>query len=173
MQKLMKVALACVSVALLSFTARAEQYVIPFDNNGNLPGDINMVGGDVFVDTGLAPIGSTSPIALYGYSVSSDAVTNFAMLRDSATLNTTSNIKMTLYPDIYSTSGAQTNTVRFPIPILFRNGLSINLNAVVTGATGTKGRWMFYVRYLKEGSVPGKKPSDVNSLITIDNVGVN
>lgn len=173
MNRYIRAMLSLACVAFMSFPAGAENYVIPIDNQGATPNDIDLVGVDVFVDTGLAAIGSTTPMVLYGYSVSSDAVTNFAMLRDSNTLNTTSNIKLTLYPDAYSSSGAQTVTAKLPQPILFRNGLSINLNAVVTGASTTKGRWMFYVRYLRESAVPDKIPSQIDGRITADNVGVN
>lgn len=174
MNRIVKGAAALACVSFLSFPARAENYVIPFDNNGNIPAEIELVGADVFVDTGLAAIGSTTPVMLYGYSVSSDAVSNYAMLRDTSTLNLTSNIKLLLYPDSYATSAAQTTTSRLPMPVIFRNGLSINLNSVVVGATGTtKGRWMFYVRYLREGGVPDKSPSQIDPRISVDNVGVN
>lgn len=164
---------AMLCIAFLGGSLHAESYTIPFDNNGNIPQDMTLIGGDVFVATSTIAMGSTSPVVLYGYSVSSDAVTNFAMLRDSATINSTSNIKLTLYPDATASSAAQTLTRTLPIPVIFRNGLSINLNAAVTGASTTKGRWMFYVRYLREGSVPGKTPGQVDPRITVDNMGVN
>ena len=173
MKKLLTSFAALVLAGSCASLCLAENYTIPFDRNGNIPSDINLIGADVFVDTGISAIGSTSPVVLYGYSVSSDAVTNFAMLRDSNTLNTTSNIKLTLYPDAYASSGAQTITAKLPVPVIFRNGLSINLNSAVNGVGAARGRWMFYVRYLNEGAVAGKAPTDVDPRIKVDNVGVN
>lgn len=175
MQKYLKALMVLACVSFSHSFARAESYVIPFDNNGNMPGAIELVGGDVFVATGTAAIGSTTPVILFGYTVSSDVVTNQAILRDSNTLNTSSNAKLVLYVDANcGTVGVQSCTTKLPIPVIFRNGLSINLSAASAGRTGGgNGRWQFYVRYLNEGSVSGKKPSQVDTRITVDNVGVN
>lgn len=185
MKTLRKAAVALFCVAFLSVQVRAEQYLIPQDGNGNVPSDISLLGADVFVATAATAIGSTRPVTVYGYSISSDVITNYAFLRDSNTLNTTSNIKLALGWDaqcgdrIANVSSASTQSchVKLPVPVIFRNGLSINLATIISGSAHTgaqaRPRWMFYVRYNDVGGVTGKKPSDVDPAITVDNKGVN
>lgn len=185
MKTLLKAAVAFACVSLLSFPVKAENYDIPKDNEGNIPADINLVGCDVFTATAATAMGSTRPVTVYGYSVTSEAITNFAFLRDSSTLNTTSNIKLALGWDaqcldkIANTSSASQVSchVRLPVPVIFRNGISINLATIIGGSghTGAQARprWMFYVRYNDIGVVPGKKPSDADASVTVDNKGVN
>lgn len=177
MKKLTKAALALACVAFLSLSARAENYFIPQDNNGNIPGDINLIGADVFTASGTAVFGSTRPVILYGYSISSDTWNNFAVLRDTNFPNTSSAVKLALYRDAQcldtmsnsSSFTTVTCNTRLPVPVLFRNGIAIELrNNVngVTGGAGAKGRWMFYFRYTDIGGTQGKKPTDVDPAFT-------
>jgi len=157
LKALLKVFAVAAFITLVTKPLMAEQYIIPQDSVGQIPGDISLVGVDVIDATGTRNYGITSPVILYGVCVSSDVVTNYAQLRDTDTLNSTSDIAMTVFPDGQSTNAAQTLCTRLPAPVIFRNGLSITLGNAV-GST-TKGRWQFFVRRRLIGNARGTDTS--------------
>lgn len=132
---------------------KAEQYLIPADSNGSIPGDVSLVGVDVIDSTGTQVYGTTTPVVLYGVCTSSIAVTAYATLRDSDTLNSSSDIKMQVYPSGLTVAGnVQTLCTTFPAPVIFRNGMSISLSAAAGGGSN---RWMFFIRRRVIGSARG------------------
>ena len=147
-------------LAFLASPTRAEYYTIGVDANGEYPGSVDLVGADVIDATSTVNYGLTTPVILYGVVVSSDAATNFATLRDTDTLNTTSNIKMTLYPNNSggTSLASATSVLMLPAPVIFRNGISITLNAAPAGSSGTLsiGRWHFIVRRRNIGNARGQ-----------------
>lgn len=144
------------SLAFLSSHAMAENYRIPTDADGRIPGDTNMVGADVIDSTGTAGnYGITEPVVLYGVCTSSIATTAYATFRDSATLNSTSDVKMVFYPNGITVAGnVQTLCTTLPAPVIFRNGMSVTLSAAAGGGPNT--RWMFIYRRRLTGNVSGR-----------------
>ena len=159
MKSLLKMALVGLVLALPKFVM-AERYLIPQDSHGNIPSDANLVGVDVIDSTSTVNTGLTSPVLLYWVMVSSDAATNYATLRDSATLNSTSNVKLTVYPNNTSGTSLASGSVimNFNPPVIFRNGLSITLNAAPAGG-GALGRWHFGIRRRVIGNANGQDTS--------------
>lgn len=160
--KLMKLFLAISLSFSLTGVLCAENWTIPVDDYGHVPADINLVGIDVLDSTGTSVFGSTTPCLLYGVIVTSDVAGNYITLRDSNTLNSTSDIKMVLNPfTIITTSntaltGGQVlfmTQQTFPAPIIFRNGLSANLNLTPTAG----GRWHLMIRPRILNSTPGRE----------------
>lgn len=125
-------------VLALGVVAYAANYVIPQSLNGNAPGDANLLGVDVIDSTGTRTYGLTAPCYLHWVLVSSDTASNYASIRDTDTLNTSSDIKLTV-TTAANVSGAPA-LITFNPPVIFRNGMSINL------ALATTGRWMFGYR---------------------------
>lgn len=176
MKNLLKAVLPLIALVFMAYSINAEDFTIPVDNQGHVPAHIDLIGADVFVATGTAVFGTTRPVTLYGYSVSSDTLSNFATLRDTLNINATDFIKLTLFKDASCYNDYQLNFAsgtlltchsKLPVPVIFRNGISINLNANVQGVDvdGTsRGRWMFYFRYNDIGSQRLLTPSQVDPL---------
>lgn len=156
MNKLIKAVLVAFALAVVPRFALAEEYLIPQDANGNIPGDANQYGCDVIDSTSTVGTGLTTPVLLYWVMVSSDAVTNYATLRDTNTINATSNVKMTVFPNGNGGTSitASSTIIPFNPPVIFRNGISIHLNAAPAGSA-TQGRWHFCVRRRSIGSSRG------------------
>lgn len=119
-----------------AFSVEAANYGIPLDLNGRLPGDADLVGVDVIDATGTQNYGLTAPGFLHWVAVSSANYVETVVLRDTDTLNATSDVKMTLI----STTFSPTAVFSFNPPAIFRNGISIKLNQA------SNGRWMFGYR---------------------------
>lgn len=136
MKNLLKTAAALTLVVAFAYEAMAASYGIPLDLNGRLPGDANLVGVDVIDSTGTQNYGLGAPGYLHWIAVSSATFVEVAVLRDTDTLNATSDIKMT----VVSTTFSPTSVFTFNPPVIFRNGISIKL----LQASG--GRWMFGYR---------------------------
>jgi len=142
LKKLLQTVAAFSVLFVLGSSAHAATYGIPLDLNGRLPSDANLVGVDVIDSTAAAPTvpyGIAAPCFLHWVAISSAALAEVAVLRDTDTLNSTSDIKMTLVTKASGT-GVTTEILTFNPPIIFRNGLSIKLNVNATG------RWMFGYR---------------------------
>lgn len=161
MNRLFKAVLLAFTLAAIPRFVMAEAYIIPQDSFGNVPSDANQAGVDVIDTTMTFRTGLTTPVMLYWVMVSSDVVGNSAVLRDTDTLNTTSNVKMTVFPcSNGGTSLTAASTIcQFNPPVLFRNGISINLIATPAGSaaqTGTvPGRWHFGIRRRMIGNARG------------------
>lgn len=168
MKTLLKLAFFTMAFSVIPRMAMAEEYIIPRDADSVIPGTVDMVGVDVISSTNTTGFGVGSPVLLYWIAVSSDALANFATLRDSATINTSSYAKLVIFPSMDNTlsqTGITTSTgtviTRFPAPVLFRNGLSIHLGAVPLGSAGTpgvqstRGKWMFGIRRRSIGNARG------------------
>ena len=154
MNRLFKAVLVAFTLAVIPRFVMTEAYIIPQDANGNIPGDASQQGVDVIDSTAaLVNGGLNTPVCLHWVIVSSDVVTNYAVLRDSDTSNTTSNIKMTLYANnTGGTSLATASQVMIINPCaIFRNGIQIHLNQ----NTSAGGRWQFGVRRRSIGNARG------------------
>lgn len=147
MKNLLKVTAFLAVLFALANTADAAWYNIPADINGRVPGDASLVGVDVIDSTGSTTnYGLAAPCFLHWIAISSSAVSTYAVLRDSGTLNATSDIAMVVNSS--GNQGAALQVLNFDPPVIFRNGLSIRLNENMTGS----GRWMFGVRRLRDGT---------------------
>lgn len=168
MKKLLKLAVFALAFSVIPRLAMAEDYIIPKDAEGITPGSIDLVGVDVISSTNTTGFGVGSPVILYWIAVSSDSLSNFATLRDSATINTSSYAKLVIFPSMDNTlsqTGITTSTgtiiTRFPAPVIFRNGLSIHLGNTPLGSAGTagvqstRGKWMFGIRRRSIGNIRG------------------
>lgn len=119
--------------------ASAANYSIPQSLNGKEPGDADLLGVDVIDSTGSTTnYGLAAPCYLHWVAISSAAASEFATLRDTDTLNSTSDIKLTLTTIVSSITSTQ--VITFNPPVIFRNGMSIKLNQ------NALGRWMFGYR---------------------------
>lgn len=161
MNRLFKAVLLVLAFAVVPRFVMAEAYIIPQDSDGRIPGNANQVGCDVIDATSTINYGLTTPVALYWIMTSSDVAGNYATLRDTDTLNTTSNVKMLAYAN--GTGGtsvyAASTLMPFPVPVIFRNGISIKLNqAPLTG-----GRWHFCVGRRSIGNARGLDTSFADS----------
>lgn len=125
---------------VLGSWAQAANYAIPPDLNGNKPGDANLVGVDVIDSTGTQNYGLLAPCYLHWVLVSSATPAEVAVLRDTDTFNSTSDIKLTLTTPTSSNGTLVPTLLTLNPPALFRNGLSIKLSQAA------QGRWMFGVR---------------------------
>lgn len=147
MKNLMKLVVMIVGLSAFS---QAANYVIPAGLNGNAPADADLLGVDVIDSTGTQIYGLAAPVYLHWVAVSSETQSNYATLRDSATLNGTSDIALTITTGANLTSG--TTMLTFNPPVIFRNGIAIKLSAATTG------RWMFGVRRRLDAKI-GVDPS--------------
>lgn len=154
MKKLLKV----IGLLTLSCGVYAADYIIPQANNGQTPADANLVGVDVITATGTGNnYGITAPVFLHWVFISSvAAVGDFITLRDSGTLNSTSAKKLTIVP--YVSTSTAISFWTFNPPIIFRNGMSITLNAV-------NGRWNFGYRRKYDGDI-GNDASISTTVVT-------
>lgn len=144
MKKLFKVTAVLAFMFAFAHKADAALFGIPRDLNGNLPADGSLVGVDVIDSTGTQNYGLEAPCLLHWVAISSAAGSTFALLRDTGTLNSTSDIKMEISAVANTTGSVVMYT--FDPPAIFRNGLSITLNEA------TVGRFMFGVRRLLDTS---------------------
>jgi hypothetical protein len=138
--------------AVLGLTAVASASVAaPKDSNGQTLPTMDFVGADTCrvtaSDSTNGKLCFTGKGFVYGVSVSSDAATNYALFRDSATANTSSTVSMVIWNDTTEADegGTLTTVIALPAPAKFTNGLSVNLNAALPG-TGTGSEWVIFYR---------------------------
>lgn len=110
----------------------------PVDQQGHPIESIDLVGADstrLTISTGTsAVLAENEPGLVYGVVASSCAVSNYVVLRDSATANTTSTPLLTVWCEDSGADEDGSLFFKLPVPIKFANGLSINMNAALTGA---------------------------------------
>lgn len=160
----MKNFLWILTLLFLSFVVSifAEDYKIPRDNNGYVPGSIDMVGidahivsqtttGQVAKNASVSTAVSTTtlnPCLLYGIVLSSAyaAGTDYVVIRDTHVVNTSSTIMFTvLVGTSTSVSGAnpyETRIWALPQPVKFNAGICVKNSAATFETT-------ILFRYLK------------------------
>lgn len=110
----------------------------PVDQSGKPVESVDLVGVDstrITISTGTnAVLAENEAGLLYGVVTSSCAVTNYVVLRDSATANTSSTPLWTAWCEDTGADEDGTIIHKLPAPIKFSNGLSANMNAALTGA---------------------------------------
>lgn len=125
----------------------------PRDQRGQVLDTINWVGAipcgiDSSTGTNVVLCGSAGRGAVYGVIVSSVATTDYIVFRDSATANTTSNVVTSVFASgsgSINSGASTTQLIKFPVPIKFTNGISVNANS----APGTtRSRWTILYRPL-------------------------
>jgi hypothetical protein len=121
----------------------------PKDQSGETLPTMDFVGADTCrltsADTTSGKLCFSGKGQVYGVSVSSDAATNFMVLRDSATANTSSTPSLILWN---TSGGANTQLQVLPAPAKFSNGLSANVAATIpaAGSLGAQSEWVIYYR---------------------------
>ena len=133
----MKKLLLAVVAVLMSGPAFASVSA-PKDSQGDTLPTIDFVGADTCrlssASTTAASLCVSGAGMVYGVVASSCAITNYVVMRDSATANTSST---PLATNVCEDSGADedgTLLFKYPAPLKFSNGLSANMNATLTGA---------------------------------------
>jgi hypothetical protein len=102
------------------------------DDLGHTIQNVNLVGADTCLVVTTTPVLCTSGAGfVYGVIASSVATTDYLVIRDSATANTSSTM---LVPSVWGVVAGTVQT--FPAPAKFTNGLSININNASTGVGG-------------------------------------
>lgn len=119
---------------------------VPLDTKGNSLNTVDWIGAtpcniDIATGTVAVGCGTAGPAIVYGIIASSIAATNFVVFRDSATPNATSSTATIVYAAGTGSNSSGSNTTqffKFPVPLKFSNGISINANAApVVGAVWT------------------------------------
>jgi hypothetical protein len=116
----------------------------PQDVRGDSLETIDWVGAETWslgnsTSTSAVLIGS-GRIVVYGVTASSIAATNYLVFRDTATANITSSTKTIVYAngtDANASGASTTLTIKFPVPMKFTNGVSVNASAAPTADTGS------------------------------------
>lgn len=125
----------------------------PRDTKGDTLNTIDWVGAlpcriDSSTGTNAVLCGSANTRnVVYGVIVTSVTATNFIVLRDTNTANTSSTKALSLLADNeHEDEGVATSMmVKFPVPMLFTNGISINASVAPAG----EGSWTILYRPLK------------------------
>ena len=134
-------------LAVITVTANASVNP-PRDTNGQTLPTIDWVGATACT---LYATGGTLCFsgrgAIYGVVVSSDAVGNYAVFRDSNTGNTSSSSFTVVHAHGTGSNVVGVGTTqlfRFPVPVQVTNGLSVNLGS----NPPVGGQWMILYRKL-------------------------
>lgn len=138
-----------------SFAYEASAAVqAPRDQRGVVLDTIDWVGAipcNIDASTGTVAVlcGSTGRNVVYGVIASSVVATSYLVFRDSATANTSTFIKATVFgsgSDSVTSGAATTQFFRFPVPLLFDNGISVN--ASFTPSASGRSMWTILYRPL-------------------------
>lgn len=140
------------ALALPSFVHAAVN--APRDAKGKVLSTVDWVGAipcgiDSSTGTNVVLCGGTGRNAVYGVIISSIPSTDYLVFRDSATANTSSSIAATVIAngsDANATGASTTLFFKFPVPLKFTNGISVNASAAP--ASSTRGRWTILYRPL-------------------------
>ena len=126
--------------ALMALSTAHAAVGAPRDTKGNSLNTIDFVGAipctiDSSTSTRAVLCGSAERAIVYGIIFSSSASTNFVVLRDTNTANSSSAAAAFIYNDDNGAdeSGEATLMQRFPVPMRFTNGISANVNAAMSG----------------------------------------
>jgi hypothetical protein len=138
-------------IAFLAVSLSEAAVNAPRDTRGESLHTIDFVGAipcnvDISTGTNAVRCGSAERGVVFGVIASSLAAGNYVVLRDSNTANTSSTVSTTIFADDPGADegGDITMIHKFPVPIRFLNGISVNASAAPTGA----GRWTILYRPL-------------------------
>lgn len=141
-------------LAAFFLTSRVQAAVqTPLDSQGHTLPTVDFVGAipcGIDSSTGTTAVLCASGRAVvYGAIASSITATDFIVLRDSGTANVTSSTATVIFAagTGSNSSGANTTqTIKFPVPLQFLNGISVNDNSAPSSGAA---RWTLLYRPLK------------------------
>jgi hypothetical protein len=133
MKKLLIAVIATLSLSAVAFAATRA----PRDISGNQLSSLDYLGADGCRFTSASSTNATlcenEAGMVYGVVVSSCAVSNYVVLRDSATANTSSTPMLTVWCEDSGADEDGTMIHKLPVPLKFGNGLSANMSSALTG----------------------------------------
>ena len=139
------------TAVFLAFSGLAKAAVYqPHDYDGSPVNTIDFVGAlpcliDSSTGTNAVLCGSIGRGIVLGVMSASVTATQYLVLRDSATANVTSTTSTVVFASGAS-AGANTSVMwKFPVPIQFQNGISVNASAAPAGTS----TWIILYRPLK------------------------
>jgi hypothetical protein len=122
---------------LLGLSASSYAVNAPKDSTGAQLPTIDWIGASTCrltsADTTSGKLCTTGSGQVYGVVVSSCANTNYVVMRDSATANTSSTPIVTNWCFDSGATAAGSIMFKYPVPMQFTNGLSANVNSTLTG----------------------------------------
>lgn len=138
-----------ISLSLISVAKAAVP--TPLDQQGHTVPVIDWVGAipcSIDVSTGVNAVlcGSAGRGIVYGVIASSIAATDFLVFRDSTSANLTSSTLTVVFANgtgANATGNSTTQLIKFPVPIKFSNGISVN---DFTAPAGNTQRWTILYR---------------------------